>query len=274
RVVRFDQECILIPQSLPNKRSIMVTKSYSLPMWKRRTASSGSDDGEPLEESSPTFKVPVPSFIAKNSRSHSRGRGSDLAKPLSPCLVHRIPSSPDDIPRRQRRPSLPSTTDRLGKCLPTVPLRACCPDCVAATEKCLKEGDHWEEKFSRGARRRRSSSVSSDDFSMPTTSTSSMGFAAVAANRHGQMEATVISSSLLSITVDEVDKRRKSLEHLIENVTEEAAAEEGQFADFSSAILEEDEDQLFPLPSPRRTPSGSPAASLDNSPIPSPTPSP
>ncbi|OJA12842.1 hypothetical protein AZE42_02425 [Rhizopogon vesiculosus] len=40
--VRFDDQCILIPE-LPNRHRLpkMVAKSYSLPLWKRRSSSLG-----------------------------------------------------------------------------------------------------------------------------------------------------------------------------------------------------------------------------------------
>lgn len=210
--------------------------------------------------------------MAKPQRSPSRGRQLDV--PLSPCLVHRSQSSLERLPRQPmtRRPSLPLPPEHVAK-LVTVPLRACCPDCLPATEECLKEGSRWEEKFTRGARRRRSSSASSDDFSIVTPS-SSTGFTAVAANRHGRPEPAVITSrfqSALSITVDEVDKRRRSLEHVIEPSPIETTSSGSPVVPVRSlAIVEEDEDQLFPLPSPRRTPSNSPSNSTEASPAPSP----
>ncbi|KAJ6505563.1 hypothetical protein C8R45DRAFT_973123, partial [Mycena sanguinolenta] len=54
--VRFDAECILIPElgySYGTKRPRMVTKSYSLPLWKR-----GGRDGK--EEEEVVLKVALP----------------------------------------------------------------------------------------------------------------------------------------------------------------------------------------------------------------------
>lgn len=65
RVVRFEQECVLIPESCRAKRQIMVTKSYNLPFRRKRIASEG---GEP-EEDSPVLKVPVPRYV---TLSHCR----------------------------------------------------------------------------------------------------------------------------------------------------------------------------------------------------------
>ena len=113
--------------------------------------------------------------------------------------------------------------------------------------------------------------------------------------------------SAFSLTVDEVDKRRKSMDYTDEDVrrfrqpyksplrvapstpsqdpslssiSSTSSSSELSSGDFtsrvkSSPIQEEDEDQLFPLPSPRRSPSSSvspsPAPSPRASPIPSPT---
>lgn len=235
-----------------------------------------------------------------------------------------------------RRTSLPLTTHHIQKddTALTVPLRACCPDCVPITEESLKEGEEWQEKFSRGARRRRSASLdNSDSFlsSSPTTPRQlSRGFTAVTVNPSAP--AVVISctsprynkTSNFAITVDEVDKRRKSQEfeedikrlrqpysssprssptfhspnapfssaphspiyrpHEKDTSTSSTSSSistssEPNTPDYpprrpkSSPIQEEDEDQLFPLPSPRRTPTSSPSPSMNASPSPSPSPS-
>ncbi|GAW02473.1 hypothetical protein LENED_004131 [Lentinula edodes] len=242
RVVRFDDECVLIPELQPIKRPIIITKSYTLPLWRRKT----SDDELSEEPSSPVLRVPFPNFKAKTSRSSSRGR--DPTIPLSPCLVHRSPSSS-------------CAEDNAGKPLPTIPLRSCCPDCVSITEECLKEGEAWIEKFTRGARRRRSSSGESD-----------CGFTPVASMHQGHKDIAVVRlGSSASINVDEVDKRRRSRE--IDAVPDFLATSPSSppiTPHVPSAIIEEDEDQLFPLPSPRRSPNSSPANSTSASPMPSP----
>ncbi|KAJ3880560.1 hypothetical protein F5051DRAFT_399707 [Lentinula edodes] len=261
RVVRFDDECVLIPELQPIKRPIIITKSYTLPLWRRKP----SDDESSEEPSSPVLRVPFPNFKAKPSRSSSRGR--DPTTPLSPCLVHRSPSSScaEGVQHRklERRPSLPSSPllDNAGKPLPTIPLRSCCPDCVSITEECLKEGEAWIEKFTRGARRRRSSSGESD-----------CGFTPVASMHQGHKDIAVVRlGSTASINVDEVDKRRRSRE--IDAVPDFLATSPSSppiTPHVPSAIIEEDEDQLFPLPSPRRSPNSSPANSSSASPMPSP----
>ncbi|KAF8060813.1 hypothetical protein FPV67DRAFT_1673651 [Lyophyllum atratum] len=336
RVVRFDNECVLIPA--PSKRP-KISKTYSLPLWKKRSSdcepeatTSSSRVSLSPEETHVVFKVPIPRFI---SRSPSRGRSTSAspptAKPLSPCLVYRSPSSlpSSAMPQPMRRTSLPITRPK-GEAALTVPLRACCADCVTITEESMKEGEQWQEKFSRGARRRRSASLdNSDNFSLGSSPSDtsgplhhSTGFAAVAANAHGAdigpSSNPRYRASTFAITVDEVDQRRKSQEYTEEELsryrshspsrratpafhstndpysaasyplTYHAHEKEASTSSTSSSvsemspndvpprrpksspIQEEDEDQLFPLPSPRRSPNNSPSPSKSSSPAPSP----
>lgn len=74
RVVRFDNECVLIPKTnrTRSKMPVVLTKSYSLPLWKRRTHQfSDSDVEDPAgslaqpqssEDNRVTIKVPIPTF--------------------------------------------------------------------------------------------------------------------------------------------------------------------------------------------------------------------
>lgn len=251
------------------------------------------------------------SFRKKPSLSPSRGRSTSSSppnQPLSPCLVHRMPSAPSSKHRASpvRRPSLPIYHQPKDSAK-TVPLRPCCPDCERITEESLQQGSDWQEQFSRGARRRRSASL---DNSMVMSSVLEPGYV-TSATHH--IEPALISryptaGSKFLITVDEVDKRRKSLE-----VTEDDAKRTRSVSPFrlstapscsrlhpherdssggssfddltvddarrkprASPIQEEDEAQLFPLPSPRRSPNSSPASSilLSQSPKASPSPSP
>ena len=51
RIVRFDTECVLIPDAQPaGKLPFVLTKSYSLPLWRK------DDDEEPRL----VIKVPIP----------------------------------------------------------------------------------------------------------------------------------------------------------------------------------------------------------------------
>ena len=75
RVVRFDNECVLIPKTSlsRSKMPVVLTKSYSLPLWKKRTPHfSDSDVEDPAgssaqpqssEDNRVTIKVPIPTFV-------------------------------------------------------------------------------------------------------------------------------------------------------------------------------------------------------------------
>lgn len=71
-------------------------------------------------------------------------------KPVSPCIVHRDPTSPK--PRRSSL-SKPSGSPKLQKDN-TVPLRSCCEGCITVTEECTRVGEAWKVKFTSGARRK------------------------------------------------------------------------------------------------------------------------
>jgi hypothetical protein len=206
----------------------------------------------------------------------------------------------------------------------TVPLRPCCEACEHITDQSLKEGEHWKEKFSRGARRRRSASLENNDLRgeshfLPTRIRNE--FLALSRSLDVMEPSRYGSPSTFSLTVDEVDKRRKSMDlsgssisstvnfassssspaHVHSpgspysgryprhrpherdvssssvsstSTTDEIVPEGFDPRDRlrSSPIEEEDEGQLFPLPSPRRSPSGTPSPSP--SPKISPAPSP
>ncbi|KAG6854193.1 hypothetical protein C0991_009506 [Blastosporella zonata] len=215
------------------------------------------------------------------------------------------------MPKPMRRTSLPLTTCSIPKQdALTVPLRQCCADCVTVTEESFKEGDEWQEKFSRGARRRRSASLDNGfgiDAAHPVSVHHPGGFADQADLSPG----TRYKSSPFALTVDEVDKRRKSQEFTEEDLMRFRSSSPRSSPVFhtptgyaapsyslayrapekdtsisstsssisatseidvpprrikSSPIQEEDEDQLFPLPSPRRSPNASPASSVLPSP--------
>ena len=75
RVVRFHNECVLIPKTSPtrSKLPVVLTKSYSLPLWKRKTSQLSDSDledaaGSSAQPSSPegkkvTIKVSIPTFV-------------------------------------------------------------------------------------------------------------------------------------------------------------------------------------------------------------------
>ncbi|KAF9219042.1 hypothetical protein BS17DRAFT_790063 [Gyrodon lividus] len=287
--VRFDTQCVVIPEPAHRPRMPrVVTKSYSLPLWKRRTSSSGpSGSTEPEDPSSEenhiVLRVPLPSFSTK---AQSPTLSTDHS-PLSPCLVHRSPTAGSSIPgfppptrRTPRKASLsPSRSDVL-----TVPLRPCCAACQPIAEAALVDGDAWTERFSRAAHRRRS--VSADALRTITVAGSAAAASFSALGRG------------VPISVDEVDKRRRASDTGLSKTGQgmvwlnDARDGEGRKLSLlhasrpgvssSSAdartppsptwmvpstprIPEEDDDddqdQLFPLPSPKRTPAPSPAPS-------------
>lgn len=79
RVVRFDNECVLIPDASQRpKLPLVLTKSYSLPLWKKRGSQLSDSDVEdaaaagtsnvrsPSPEESRArvvIKVPIPLFV-------------------------------------------------------------------------------------------------------------------------------------------------------------------------------------------------------------------
>jgi len=67
RVVRFDNECVLIPEYTSQRGPRVVTRSYSLPLWKRRGAPASEPDAihelsssSPYEETHVVIRVPIP----------------------------------------------------------------------------------------------------------------------------------------------------------------------------------------------------------------------
>ncbi|KAH9850621.1 hypothetical protein C2E23DRAFT_834708 [Lenzites betulinus] len=291
--VRFDHECVLIPDPLPNSRlPRLVTKSYSLPipLWKRKQRDpSVVSDTEEDPEDHVVFKVSVPSLTTK-ARSPSRDAAH---RPLVSCLVHTLQpsSSTDSESSIPPAPARPRQGRARGASLPqpvqadavTVPLRSCCAQCYACIDRCMKQGDHWQVLFSKGAARRRKS-VS--DAHRPSPSRSA---------RHCVREAMPGFDAI--VAVDEVDRRRRSTE--IEALAAVLHQTPGAVLAMSAAGPESDDLQLrralslpnesHPCrvaglhthlhlrtasipeedelrPSPRRTPIASPFASTTNLP--------
>ncbi|KAH9836649.1 uncharacterized protein C8Q71DRAFT_52815 [Rhodofomes roseus] len=206
--VRFEADCILIPDPSPVSRMPrLVTKSYAVPLWRKRNQSqepSAISDSETdvRDDEHVVFKVSVPSIAI---RTRSPSRSEFVHRPLVPCLVHHHhhPSYPSDSPSTSvytpRRPfraaSVPSSPRPIPSAqIVTIPLRPCCPDCVHSMDACLRQGAHWQEKFTRGAlhlQRRASSSDARSDFSA-----------------HRRLYDTLpgFDSVVGSLAVDEVDK--------------------------------------------------------------------
>ena len=211
------------------------------------------------------------------------------AVPLTPCLVHRSPEinstnstvSLTTVRRNLRKSSVsPTRAD-----LVTVPLRPCCAACQEITDAARLQGDAWTERFSHAANYRRSLSVDSQ----PRTITVA-GSAAAAS--FGSLARGV------PISVDEVDKRRRSVDisgtsdvvclndTVLAKERQECCSEAPNTPPRARAPLSppirppqlvthdipeeafDDDDQLFPLPSPKRTPCSSaapsPSASLSS----------
>ncbi|KAF8553545.1 hypothetical protein OG21DRAFT_1219920 [Imleria badia] len=201
--VRFEPQCVVIPDHAHrSRRPRVVTKSYALPLWKRRTspARPSATSAPPEDEENQShlvLRVPLPTFSRK---PHSATRSVDHT-PLPPCLVHRAQQASESScasspplarhTRSSRKPSpSPSRSD-----IVTVPLRPCCAACQSVTEAALVGGDAWPEYFSRAASRRRSLSTDGS----PRTITVAGSAASASYGNLG-----------VSISVDEIDKRRRS----------------------------------------------------------------
>lgn len=237
--VQFDDTCVVIPDPVAQSRMPrLVKKSYSLPLWRRRQNSNPppADAAEPADSPGVSITVPLPSF----SKSRSPTRGEQAHQPLVSCLVN----GPTPTPRRHaRRPSLPlpPRPDAV-----TVPLRACCRECYPITEECLREDVAWEEKFTRGARRRRNSSADAH--------------AHAHAARHRKVCDDVPGFESV-VFADEVDKRRSlppqpepeddDVEQLAPSFSRRVQCADKPPPPLRTPVIaEEAEEHLFPLPSP------------------------
>ncbi|KAI0700458.1 hypothetical protein BC835DRAFT_1304118 [Cytidiella melzeri] len=250
--VHFQDSCVLIPDPIAQSRMPrLVKKSYSLPLWKKRSSSrQPSSDAEldgaiaasPSKDAGVTITVPLPSF----ARSRSPSREEYKHQPLVPCIIdashHRRP-----MPRRPSLPD-PPRPDAI-----TVPLRPCCQECYPITEESLKEGDEWQEKFTRAARRRRNSSADAH--------------ARLHAQRHRTLCQELPGFGAI-VTVDEIDRR-----HGISRTAATPASPNHDDSDEEplapslsrlggpstslpppGVIGEEDEEEGFPLSSPNTSP--------------------
>ncbi|KAH8101423.1 hypothetical protein BXZ70DRAFT_1007257 [Cristinia sonorae] len=253
--VRFDSACVLIPEpAAPSRMPRILSKSYSLPLWKKKSpastpsspvvADASEQPPSPVEDGRARFRFSR--SPSKTSRARSTSRDTEA---LVPCIVdHEHPH------RRHRRPSLPITPK---SDVVTIPLRECCLKCYPVAEESWEEGSSWQEKFTKGARRRRNSSADDIRPTRRRVSEDLPGFETI-------------------INVDEVDIRRRSKDS--DSPTTSAidipaktdtcilgrklvVATSTTLAIPKPSVIEEDEDQLFPLPSPRRTPNGSPVPS-------------
>lgn len=302
--MRFESQCVVIPDSAHHsRRPRVVTKSYALPLWRRRPSFGGPPASDTPKdatcEENPShlvLRVPLPMYVLPcdislmpklccsfSLKSHPI-RPAD-PPPLPPCLVHRPqpsdPSSPS-LNRHARTPRKTSPSPSRSDIV-TVPLRPCCVACQPVTDAARVNGDTWPEHFSRAAARRRSLSVDG-----PRTVT---------------LEGSAASASYgalgVAISVDEIDKRRRASDlgpsttsrvlwsdtnkdecgvppihcrTVLSNANASPTPSPSRMtaAPATPRIPEEeddgeDESELFPLPSPKRTPSVSPAPSVTGS---------
>ncbi|GJE92124.1 hypothetical protein PsYK624_082770 [Phanerochaete sordida] len=256
--VQFDDTCVVIPDPVVQSRMPrLIKKSYSLPLWRRRAASNpppadalevapGPDDRPGV-----SITVPLPSF----SKSRSPSRGEHAHQPLVSCLVN----GPTPTPRKHaRRPSLPlpPSADAI-----TLPLRPCCHECYPITEECLRDDIAWEERFTRGARRRRNSSAENRQH------------AHVA--RHRKV-CDAIPGFESVVFADEVDKRRSATFDEPPPPPDDSDVEQQLAPSISrrlqltpptsrAVIAEEAEADLFPLPSPSASSSHLPLSAAGDS---------
>ncbi|KAI6137089.1 hypothetical protein F5141DRAFT_1059995 [Pisolithus sp. B1] len=289
--VRFDTQCVVIPEPSPrSRRPRLVTKTYSVPLWKRRGSTSNSSEPDLVHSQSPevdnhvVLKLSLPRFQA---RGQLPTRCAD-STPLTPCLVHRSlsvgasdvsGSPPTSRLTRSKSPTSPTRADLI-----TVPLRPCCAACQEATDAARSQGDTWMEHFSPAAYYRRCHSTDSHPRTMTVAGSAASAF-------YGSLARDV------PISVDEVDKRRRTSDSApvtSSGVAGDVIASEDRLPPtasdsppggrgrprlppiwvpqlaangISEEVNDDEEDQLFPLPSPRRSPcsSASPSPSASSS---------
>ncbi|KAF8499037.1 hypothetical protein F5888DRAFT_1905950 [Russula emetica] len=190
-VVRFDDECILIPGPQPRSRMTKLLAKPSSFIFKRKPS---PQDPHPHSPISPR------DYDAPQSPSSPRSAKSSLneSKPPSPYIQRRSSLPPSSRAHHTRAsPSSAPTTP-----LVTIPLRPCCPNCYPATENAALQGDNWIENFTRPARRRRS--LSTDNRPCPPHLPASTSGATIQWSTRAE-SAPPSSSTFRSVVVDEID---------------------------------------------------------------------
>ncbi|KAI5986349.1 hypothetical protein EDD15DRAFT_2373340 [Pisolithus albus] len=254
--VRFDSQCVVIPEPSPrSRRPRLVTKTYSVPLWKRRGSTSSSSELDPNHSECPevdnhvVLKLSLPRFQA---RAQLPTRSAD-STPLTPCLVHRSLSV--------------GATSVSG----SPPTSRHARTCQEATERARSQGDTWTERFSPAAYNRRCHSTDSYPRTITVAGSAASAF-------YGSLARDI------PISVDEVDKRRRTSDSVLatsSSVPDDAIASEEKLPatvldspsgrphlsplsvprlaanGISEEVDDDEEDQLFPLPSPKRSPSSS-----------------
>jgi hypothetical protein len=205
-------------------------------------------------------------------RTRSSSRERTPSNPPTPILVRRESLGSSNPHRRPpvRRPSLPPTRTSLPPLM--VPLRDCCADCMPIVEESLREGDAWSEHFTRGARRRRSLSVDSahGHKHVHTASFASIKVDEAASGPPAHRCPSPPPPTSVTVTAATLPSQFGLGPSLTRRIPSDSSASEGGVIDLTepvppkavptppAPIQEEDEEELFPLPSPRRSPSGSP----------------
>ncbi|TFY71391.1 hypothetical protein EVG20_g1611 [Dentipellis fragilis] len=129
RIVRFDDECTLIPDPPPRSRRPRFT------LWKTRARSDSANSDTEVD----LFRISIPRSALSPTRA----------------LFSTDQHTPTPIPTRPATSCPPLARTDVAR----VPLRPCCLDCFTITENCILEGEKWTEKFTRAARRRRAASI-------------------------------------------------------------------------------------------------------------------
>ena len=248
--VHFDKTCVLIPEATEPPALRLTAKTYAIPTWARLpfheppTITVKLPRLDPILHSDREPPLIIEPSLGKPKHKHSH---CPQRLPLQPCLRHSHSSSssrsdsardgPDDVsppisPRTATRRSVTSDS-HLHAPVQTVPLRDCCEACLASVDKALQAD--YSEHFTKAAARRRRMS----DTDLPSA----------------------VPRPLLphNVKVDEAEYARFSAGPLATQacgnrpVKGKSLEKPMNFVPPTMAI-EEDEDLLFPLPSPRRTP--------------------
>ncbi|KAF8491269.1 hypothetical protein JB92DRAFT_2835642 [Gautieria morchelliformis] len=297
--VRFEDTCVLIPPSGPAKsplRPRIITKSYSLPLWKTSSSKRNANPQSPVSpvaSQAPNTEAERKAFSL--TVSVPRPRRSSIP-PSSPCLSKRhgsLPQSPGSStpsstvsfptvtapippsPTLHHVPSFPRIQPASLKQADTVPLRPCCEACHSCVDAALAQGEGWSARWSRGAVRRYSEG---EHVHLHAPHPPVFGVTRVWTPKTEGADADGDMPLQDALTIDEVDVKRRSGDysqailnnhHVPPPATDDAESDDEDVSEkttaapliplYHAAILkEEDEDLLFPLPSPRRTPNHSP----------------
>ncbi|KAH7104248.1 hypothetical protein BKA62DRAFT_768002 [Auriculariales sp. MPI-PUGE-AT-0066] len=183
KAVHFDQDCVLIPET-PKITPRFSSKTYALPLWrsspgketthiKFKMLSFGNGSKPRMPSPSREHPLPSPSCL----RSHESFIGSNAAAESSPVRPSYLPLRRDvsdpgtsaayqELSVSQTRSPTVNRTRSASAGTPespiiVVPLRGCCAECFPKVEHAMCQ--EYEEKWTRGARRRRRSASALQD---------------------------------------------------------------------------------------------------------------